>query len=188
MSQAPFAAAPRWQYGVGLTVDLVCLVAVWLLLTRGDARGLLFGIGVAAVATGVRRRLLRAPAFVVRPAALARFLPYFLWQSLQGGVDIAWRALSPGGPGSDWRTGWSSPAIEPRLHHYELRIPPGNARTFFVGVVSLLPGTLSADLDGDRLEVHVIGGSRDVHAQLDQLERLVAPLFALDVTGRSEDG
>lgn len=188
MSDLLLASASRLRRVQGMALEIVCLLALWLLLTRGDSRGLLFGLGVAVVATGIRNGLLSGAPLALRPIALARFLPSFLGQSLQAGADIALRAILPAGRsnpaeaegptgGSADRSGF---AIEPRLHHFGLRLPPGNARRFFIGVVSLLPGTLSAEVDGDTLEVHVIGGRRDVDAQLRDLERRVAPLFALE--------
>lgn len=196
MSDLLPASTPRPRRVQGMAVEMVCLLALWLLLTRGDSRGLLFGICVAAVATGIRNGLLDAPPLSLRPIALARFLPGFVGQSLLAGADIALRAILPAhtygvsndahdaDAGADDTTGGfagrSRFAIEPRLHHYGLGLPPGNARTFFIGVVSLLPGTLSAGLEGDTLEAHVIGGRRDIDAQLRGLERLVAPLFGLD--------
>ncbi len=176
-----------------MAVEMVCLLALWLLLTRGDASGLPFGLCIAAIATGVRNGLLGGPPLSLHPLALARFLPGFIGQSLQAGADIALRAiLSPDARGTADTAdiegalgGQRRFAIEPRLHQYGLRLPPGNARTFFIGVISLLPGTLSAEVEGDTLAVHVIGGSRDVGAQLSQLERRVAPLFGLDPPSRN---
>lgn len=201
MSDLVFASAPRSRRVRGMALEMVCLLALWLLLTRGDSSGLLFGICAAAVATGIRNVLLDGPPLSLRPIALARFLPSFIGQSLQAGADIALRAILPAytsaasddangandaeadadadGRSGDF-AGRSGFAIEPRLHPYALGLPPGNARTFFIGVVSLLPGTLSAEVVGDTLEVHVIGGRRDVDAQLRGLEQRVAPLFALD--------
>jgi multicomponent Na+:H+ antiporter subunit E len=46
--------------------------------------------------------------------------------------------------------------IDPQLIQYEFRLPTGTARTFFMNVVNLLPGTLSADRGNDVLTVHVM--------------------------------
>lgn len=69
--------------------------------------------------------------------------------------------------------------LNPGLLRYELRIAPGTARVFFVNTVSLLPGTLSADLREDCLWVHVIDASQENYAHLRLLEDRVADLFAL---------
>ena len=53
---------------------------------------------------------------------------------LKGGVYVAWRAFDPRMP------------ITPELIEYPLRLPPGLPRVILVNMVSLLPGTLSAEL------------------------------------------
>ena len=71
---------------------------------------------------------------------------YFVAESFRGAADVAWRALRRDLP------------IDPHLVRYDVTLPPGPARTLLAGVVSLLPGTLTADVDGDgaTLTVHAI--------------------------------
>jgi multicomponent Na+:H+ antiporter subunit E len=102
---------------------------------------------------------------------MARFLPFFLWQSLRGGIDVARRALHPRLP------------LAPLLLDYPLRLPDGPACTFLANTVSLLPGTLSADLENGCLTVHVLDGSQpDVSAELQSLEALIADLFGVELS------
>ena len=95
------------------------------------------------------------------------FIGYFLRSSLLGGVDVTWRAMHPDLP------------IQPQLVQYSLLLPKGAARTLFMAVVSLLPGTVSADIDGDLLITHVINERKPIQQELDQLERVVAWMFAI---------
>lgn len=139
------------------------LAALWLALT-----GLTdWMFGLAAVALAMMASVWLAPMQLTRFSlpGLLRFLPFFLYQSVAGGLDIARRALDPALP------------LEPFDAYYELRLPPGQARTVFIGTVSLLPGTLSRDLQGDRLRVHSIAG--DPAADLATLETRIADLFGL---------
>jgi multicomponent Na+:H+ antiporter subunit E len=185
------ASASRSRRVQGMAVEMVCLLALWMLLTRGDSSGLLFGLCIAAIATGFRNGPLSGPPLALRPLTLARFLPGFIGQSLQAGADIALRAIPPATDADADAVGFPQRwrfTIEPRLHRYGLQLPPGNARTFFIGVISLLPGTLSAEVEGDTLAVHVIGGRRDVGAQLSRLEQRVASLFGLDPPSRNGAG
>jgi len=69
--------------------------------------------------------------------------------------------------------------IQPQLVQYSLLLPKGAARTLFMAVVSLLPGTVSADIDGDLLITHVINERKPIQQELDQLERVVAWMFAI---------
>jgi multicomponent Na+:H+ antiporter subunit E len=107
------------------------------------------------------------PVRLARPLALVRFAGWFLVQSVRGGVDVARRALSPSLP------------IEPELLELTTRLPPGAARVLLADVTSLLPGTLSVDLDGDRVLVHALSGGPAVTADFRVLEARVAELLGL---------
>lgn len=99
--------------------------------------------------------------------AMLRFAPFFLWQSIHGGLDVARRAFSPRLP------------LDPGLVQHPLKLPPGTARIFLLNTVSLLPGTLSADLDDDCLVVHCLDTDSSRADDLRRLEARVASLFKL---------
>jgi multicomponent Na+:H+ antiporter subunit E len=69
------------------------------------------------------------------------------------------------------------PKINPGLFDYGLNLSAPSARVFFVDLVSLLPGTLSADIRGDRMRIHTLDLSRDSVTELGRLERRVAAVF-----------
>lgn len=93
---------------------------------------------------------------------LLKFTPFFLWRSLQGGADVAWRAFHPSMP------------IVPAVIDYPLRLPRGLPQVFLANIVSLLPGTLSATLDGPALKLHVLDSRGDFMTELKALEQRVA--------------
>ena len=97
-------------------------------------------------------------------------MPFFFRRSLQGGVDVARRAFHPRMP------------IAPELIDYPLRLPPGLPRVILVNTVSLLPGTLSAELDGQVLKVHVLDGLGDFMPELEALEQSVARMSGVSLT------
>jgi multicomponent Na+:H+ antiporter subunit E len=133
----------------------------WAIIAGG--RGWAAGLPVALLAATASCWLL--PPARVSLRGLLRFLPFFAWNSLRGGVDVALRALHPRLP------------IEPRLVRYELRLEDAVARVFMANSVTLLPGTLSADLQGDVLLVHVLNASGPFAGALAKLEGHVADLF-----------
>ena len=97
---------------------------------------------------------------------LVSFILYFVHQSLVGGLDVAWRALRP------------TISLEPGLHEYEVKLTSASTRIFMAHVVSLLPGTLSADLRESTLTVHALSGSAEiVQRDLQILESKVAALM-----------
>ena len=100
--------------------------------------------------------------------ALAQFIPLFFWESFKGGIDVARRVLGP------------RLHVAPGLLDYRLGLTLPSARVFFVDLVSLLPGTLSADVQGDRLRVHALDRSVNPAGDLRRLERLVAAIFGDD--------
>jgi multicomponent Na+:H+ antiporter subunit E len=96
---------------------------------------------------------------------LLRFLPFFLWQSLQGGVQVAMLTLAP------------RLRVAPIFSFYRVRLRGSRARVFFANCVCLLPGTLAVDLEADRLEIHLLDGGSDPSAELRRLERAVARVY-----------
>lgn len=102
-----------------------------------------------------------------RAAETVRFVPFFLLRSVQGGVDVARRALHPRLP------------ILPGALVYPLRLPEGSVRVFFVVVLCLVPGTLSVRLEGDSLRVHLLHRGVPARERIEELEERVAALFGL---------
>jgi len=93
------------------------------------------------------------------------FVPFFLWHSLKGGVDVARLAFHPRMP------------IAPELIEYPLRLPPGLSQAALINIISLLPGTLSAEIEGQVLKVHVLDSRGDLLAGLIALEQRVGRIW-----------
>ena len=147
----------------------VLFALLWWILTDGAMGSWLVGVPVVLFATLVSVVLL--PPFSWSLTGIARFVPFFLWHSLRGGVDVARRALHPRLP------------ISPGLFDYRFRLPPGLPRVFMANTVSLLPGTLSAELDEEHLRVHVLDETRAFAEELKVLETQVAGVFGLVLAG-----
>ncbi len=154
-----------------LAVPRLGLMAVlWWVLTSGHEAS--WGVGIPVLIAGTcASLLLRSPhAWRWRFVGMARFLPVFFWLSWRGGLDVALRTLHPQCP------------LTPGLLVYPLRLPVGPARIFFANTVSLLPGTLSADLENDRLTVHILDDRLPSLESLQSLELLIGGLFGLHVS------
>lgn len=146
----------------------VILAVIWLALTGFDE--LLLGAVAAAVGALFGTWVVPGRPHPWRPLRLFRFTRYFLWASLAGGLDVAWRALQ------------RRPAIHPTWLCYRLSLPRGQPRTLMVSMLSLLPGTLSADLrDDDILLVHALDGSDEAATRegIARLEQELAWFFSL---------
>jgi multicomponent Na+:H+ antiporter subunit E len=141
---------------------------VWWMLTEGDAQSWWFGIPAVTCAMIVSMALLPAVPLVWRE--LPGFTPFFLWRSLQGGGDVAWRAFHPGMP------------IAPAVIDHPLGLPEGLPQVLMVNIVSLLPGTLSTALDGRVLRVHVLDSRGNFLTELKAVEHRVAKLCGVSQT------
>jgi multicomponent Na+:H+ antiporter subunit E len=141
---------------------------LWWVLTEGYPGAWWFGFPVVTLATLATLGLRGEVEVRWRFIGLARFLPFFLGQSLRGGIDVAFRALNPNLP------------LVPLLFDYPLRIPHGPARVFLANTVSLLPGTCTIDLLQEHLRVHVLDGSLPITRSLQAVEERVAQLFGID--------
>ena len=143
----------------------VLFALLWWMLTEGAADSWLVGAPVVVLAALASGLVLPGTSWSL--PGLLRFIPFFLWHSLRGGVDVAGRALHPRLP------------ISPGLLKYQWRLPTGLPRVFMANTVSLLPGTLSAELGEQFLHVHVLDQSSAFEAELTVIEARVARIFGL---------
>ncbi|MBK1646310.1 hypothetical protein CKO25_16980 [Thiocapsa imhoffii] len=144
---------------------LTLFILLWWSLTDGQPESWPLGGVFVLLATGLSLSLSRPVPWSL--LGFARFVPFFLWRSWRGGLDVAWRACVPRLP------------IAPGIMDYRLRLPPGRSRIFMTAVVSLLPGTLSAEIVRNNLIVHVLDRHAANTADLAALESRVAALFRL---------
>jgi len=152
-----------------LALRVLGFAALWAILGGGE--GWVVGVPAVLIATAATPLTTHASRWSL--AGVAGFVPYFAWNSLRGGIDVAARALNPGLP------------IDPVVVRYEMRLNGSTARVLMANTVTLLPGTLSADLDGNVLSVHVLNASRPVTDMLDRLEARIAGLFRHDGEARA---
>lgn len=158
----------RVSRGLGLSLRAMIFAGLWWSVAGSDHESWVIGAPVVALAS-LAGHLLEQPAcWRWRLRGVLGFLPFFLWHSLKGSLDVAGRALRPG------------LTLEPGLLEYPLGLAEGPARIFFMNAVNLLPGTLSVDLTGDRLHVHLLDAAPTSIVELQQLELRVADLFGLE--------
>jgi len=118
--------------------------------------------GVGAAVVGVASLLAgSAPAGPGRPRAgpLLSLAGFFVVESLRGGWDVARRALSPRMP------------LSPGLAQVRTSLPDGPLRVVLADLLSLLPGTLTVELQGDLLLLHALEAGPAVEQGVRDLER-----------------
>jgi len=117
---------------------------VWWLLTGGALSSWLIGVPAVAVAAALSWRLRGAGGVSVSLKGVAGFGGFFLIESFRGGFDVARRALA------------RRVDVQPGFLVYRTDLPPGLPRLFLSSSVSLLPGTLTVDLEDDDLVIHAL--------------------------------
>ena len=142
---------------------------LWWALT--DGRSDSWGVGSVSIllAVWLSLRLLPPVMTFVSRVGLLRFLAYFIVQSLRGGLQVAGLALRP-------RMG-----LRPGFHEVDLRLPEGIGRILLANTLSLLPGTLSVELQGNRLCLHVLDDQAPTESEVRIAETRLAHLLGLSL-------
>lgn len=153
---------------------VLVLAVVWVAATEADPQA--FGYGFVAVPATVaftyvltgaprggriggsrdlRRRFIAHGAAIGAIAALAGWV---LWRSVLGAFDVARRAL--------WLP---RPDVEPYWCRHEVELNSRGACVAFALIMNLMPGTLTARLDGRTLDIHVVSTDLDLGESINSL-------------------
>lgn len=166
---------------LALPVRMGVFALLWWALSEGDQSTWSYAAVIvpAAVAVSVLtlppRPIRAGPAR--RSTAAVALAGWFLWRSVRGGVDVALRAVRP------------TLDIDPGFVSHRFRLPPGPARIAVMNLMNLMPGSLSARIDGEVLLLHVVDTSMPVLATIGTLEQKVAAVTGADLaaTGVRDD-
>jgi multicomponent Na+:H+ antiporter subunit E len=146
---------------------------LWLVIAGTDPSSWIIGVPTVALATLTSLGLSTGEPkrSGLRLTALLRFLPFFAFESVRGGLDVASRVLHP------------RVKIDPGFQTYTPRLDHPAAIVLFLDSISLLPGTLSADLRNGVIDVHALDVGSDLAPALQRLERLIGQLFGEALEG-----
>ncbi|MFT7387523.1 MAG: multicomponent Na+:H+ antiporter subunit E [Candidatus Endobugula sp.] len=157
---------------------LLFFAGLWWWLTKGEVSSWVIGIIVVPFAAWLnivlfndtcldKNRSARSvnSSQSIRALRLFQFVPFFLVQSILGGWRTAILSLRPSMP------------INPGFFRYQISLQGHSAQLFFMHLVSLLPGTLSATIDGDQLLIHALEISPLNSHDINRCEQHVARLF-----------
>ena len=98
------------------------------------------------------------------------YVPYFLFHCVRANLDVAYRVLHPDVP------------IRPGIVHVRTDLASDMAKTFLANSITLTPGTLTVDIQGQDLYIHWIcveGRGTEAHtaAIVTRFERLLRRIF-----------
>lgn len=86
---------------------------------------------------------------------------------MRGSIDVSRRCLSP-------------KTLRPGCIPWQTYLPEGRPRRLFAVAITLLPGTLTARVEGGVLTVHALDLSEATHTELAALEARIAALYRIE--------
>lgn len=163
-------AVPTGAYLIGFAA---CLLT-WVLLTGTLASDeLLLGCAVSVLvllAAGPRLALLSGLRLTPQaPWHLLRYLGFFFGQLALSNFDVARRVISPALP------------INPGLVTVRTRLTSDLGRMLLANSITLTPGTLTVEAEGDRLLIHWIDSAPG--GDLESATRAIAAGFEQRISG-----
>ena len=148
-------------------LSILVLSVMWGALTGWRADALIFGLPAIALGAMISFLLPPTSGFRLSLRGAMSFALWFAVQSVRGAVDVALRAFSP------------DMGLRPCFRIYPLSLPMGAPRITFVNIITLLPGTLSAEINDDVVIVHMLDARIELEPALVDLETRIRALFAL---------
>lgn len=160
-----------------LVVQFVVLTGFWFALSgRTDPLFVVSGLATAAAVTALTHRITRSylPAeyrprrLRQLPSAAIRAIGFGVWMAgriLVASVQLASIALSPRMP------------LAPCTVRFRTELRRPLARTTLANAISLVPGTLTVDIDGDEILVHALSPRQVDDLVSGRLQNKVAALF-----------
>ena len=127
---------------------MIVAMAVWLLWS-GHYNTLLisFGVGSSVFVALIARRMYLTDAEghpVHLLLRLTTYVPWLVWAIVKSNIDIAVRILNPRLP------------ISPRVIKVKASQKTDLGRVIYANSITLTPGTVTVDVEGDELTVHAL--------------------------------
>jgi multicomponent Na+:H+ antiporter subunit E len=153
------------KYTISLTL---VLFGVWMLWS-GHTTPLLIAFGILScllVVAIVRRMGIvdrESVPVELTPRALL-YLPWLLWEIVKANIHVARRILDPRLP------------ISPRIIKVKAGQRHDIARVIYANSITLTPGTVSIDMEGDEITVHALTEEAARGVQTGEMDRRVSRL------------
>lgn len=139
------------------TATAVIAFVIYLLLVSSLAlEEILFGIGVAIVSAILVARYLPIRIGALNPVRILRaiaYVPYFLWKMVEANVKLALIVINPALP------------VHPSIVKGTSRLASGEGKLFLTSSITLTPGTLTVDVDGEEVYVHCVTAGKSEEEQ-----------------------
>jgi multicomponent Na+:H+ antiporter subunit E len=152
---------------VSILTRITLFAGLWWIIAQGRTDAWLIGLPAAILAAMASISLSSDALPRLSIIGLFRFIALFISESINGGIDVARRTLSP------------KVRVQPGFSRYHPTLDDPHARVLFINCISLLPGTLSTSIHGDYVELHLLDMHQDPVPQLQRIEQVIASMFRL---------
>ena len=128
---------------------VIVLFLIWLFLTASTdpqelGMGAIFSLLIGAFTYPVFTTRGLANLHPRRVAYAIAYVPYFLWAMIMANLDVAYRVLHPARP------------IRPGIVHCKTVLKTNPGKLALANSITLTPGTITLDVDGDDYFIHWI--------------------------------
>ena len=149
----------------------ISLFLIWLLWSGHLYDPLILGFGVAScvlvVLISARLGVVDREGFPIH--LLPRLLtygPWLIWAIVKANIDVAGRILKPALP------------ISPQLIRVKASQKSDLGKVIYANSITLTPGTVSVDVDGDEILVHAISREAAAEVETGDMDRRVVQFEA----------
>lgn len=144
-------------------------VGLWWIFNEGEAGSWALGVPFAIAAVFISIFIMPPGQWHIHPIGTLRYVIYFLIKSVLSSIDVSRRVFDPAMP------------LKPGIIRYPFRLKTENPRVIVANTASLLPGTLSTELEGDELVIHALDLDLPLMEELATLELRVAGMYGIDL-------
>ena len=164
--------------GRAIAIQALLLIGLWVIFSgREDILHLSLGVLSVTVVLALNYRLARSPLFSLprehsEPILLRRlpgYLLWLLWEIIVANLQVAYLILHPKMP------------IDPRLLRFRTHEPSAAAKALLGNSITLTPGTITIDIEGDHFLVHSLIPSSAESLADGTMQTRVAKLFSKKV-------
>ena len=127
----------------------IVLFIIWLVVTASlDSQELITGAVISLIVAALTHDVFtRAGLRNLEPKRVAyaiAYIPYFLWAMIMANLDVAYRVLHPSRP------------IRPGIVKCKTVLNSDTGKLSLANSITLTPGTITLDVDGDEYFIHWI--------------------------------
>ena len=162
-------------------ISSLLLSIFWFLLVDCDLSSLLVGVIFIPMSIFAASKLSEKTDsenrdLQVNILKVPKFIGFFLYQSIKGGIDTARRVFSV------------NMHLKAEFLHYPVKhLPAGLPMNLFMNVVSLLPGSVSVIREPNSVLVHVLAVTNSTIDDIYQCEVIISELFGIDIATVNHD-